>query len=132
MGIRTSNGLDDWAGLKSLVRIHRTRTLDDKTSEETAFFITSLEPKVRDIAQRLRSHWHTENQQHHVLDVTFTEDSSRIRKGSGPEISGAFRRIALNILQQDTTQKDTIRGKRKRCGWDETAFDKLLAAISRN
>ena len=28
-----------------------------------------------------------ENELHYTLDVTFREDSSRIRKGSGPEVS---------------------------------------------
>ena len=78
----------------------------------------------------LRSHWGIENSQHHILDVTFTEDSSRIRKGTGPEISSVFRRLALTILQQDTTIKGSIRGKRKVCGWNESAFEQLLAGIA--
>ena len=75
-------------------------------------------------------HWSTENSQHHVLDVTFTEDASRIRKGNGPEVTSVFRRLALNILQRDTTLKASIRGKRKLCGWDEIAFEKLIAGFS--
>ena len=65
-----------------------------------------------------------------ILDVTFTEDSSRIRKGNGPEITSVFRTLALTILQQDTSIKGSIRGKRKVCGWDESAFEKLLAGFS--
>jgi hypothetical protein len=65
-----------------------------------------------------------------VLDVTFTEDSSRIRKGNGPEITSVFRRLALNILQRDTSLKGSIRRKRKRCGWDETVFEQLLAGFT--
>ena len=61
-----------------------------------------------------------------MLDVTFSEDASRIRKGSAPEIAGAFRRMALNILQQETTIKDTIRGKRLRAGWDGVALDAIF------
>jgi hypothetical protein len=67
-----------------------------------------------------------------VFDVTFTEGASRIRKGNGPEISSVFRRLALNILQQDTSRKASIRGKRKRCGWDEAAFERLIAGFSSN
>ena len=67
-----------------------------------------------------------------MLDVTFTEDASRIRKGNGPEITSVFRRLALNILQRDTTLKASIRGKRKLCGWNETAFEKLIAGFSEN
>jgi hypothetical protein len=78
----------------------------------------------------LRSHWSIENSQHWILDVTFAEDASRIRKDSGPEIAGAFRRMALTILQRDTTIKENIRGKRLRAGWDESVLDDIYAAFS--
>jgi hypothetical protein len=54
----------------------------------------------------------------------------RIRKGNGPEITSVFRRLALNILQRDTSLKGSIRRKRKRCGWDEAAFEQLLAGFT--
>ncbi len=112
--------------------IHRRREVGGQVEESTETFITSLPCKVRDIADRLRSHWSTENQQHHILDVTFKEDSSRIRVGTGPEISSVFRRLALSILQRDTSVKDWISGKRKRCGWDNQALSKVLACFSAN
>ncbi len=90
-----------------------------------------LPPKVKAIAKHIRGHWSIENSRHHVLDVTFTEDSSRIRKGTGPEIAAGIRRMALNILQQDTTIKDNIKGKRERCGWSEDALDRLYYEFSR-
>jgi hypothetical protein len=54
----------------------------------------------------------------------------RIRKGNGPEITSVFSRLALNILQRDTSLKGSIRRKRKRCGWDEAAFEQLLAGFT--
>jgi predicted transposase YbfD/YdcC len=119
-----------WAGVKTIGCIYRTRLIDGRTEEAQEFFITSLPCTVRWIALHLRSHWSIENSQHHVLDVTFTEDASRIRKGTGPEISSVFRRLALNILQQDTTIPDNVRGKRKRCGWNEHTLERLIAGFS--
>ena len=120
----------NWKGIKSIGMIYRSREVNGKFEESIETFISSLEPKVRDIAGRIREHWGIENTQHYILDVTFTEDASRIRKGNGPEISSVFRRLALNILQQDTTIKDSIRGKRKRCGWDNSAIERLIANFS--
>ncbi len=37
--------------------------------------------------------------------------------------------MALNILRQDITLKDSIRGKRLRAGWDEDVLDKLYAGF---
>ena len=122
----------DWEGIKTIGTIFRSREVNGKYEEYSTTFITSLPCRVRDIAKRIRQHWGTENQQHHVLDVTFTEDASRIRKGTSPEISSVFRRLSLSILQQDTTMKDSIRGKRIRCGWESTALDTLIAGICRN
>jgi len=119
-----------WPGVKTIGTICRTREINGVIEDAQEFFITSLPCKVRAIAKHLRAHWSIENSQHHVLDVTFTEDASRIRKGNGPEITSVFRRLALNILQQDTTVKASIRGKRKLCGWSEDAFERLIAGFS--
>ena len=121
-----------WAGIATIGAIYRTREIHGTFEESQEFFITSLPCKVRAIGQHLRSHWSIENSQHYVLDVTFSEDASRIRKGNGPEITSVFRRLALNILQRDTTLKASIRGKRKLCGWDEATFEKLIAGFSEN
>jgi len=121
-----------WPGLNTIGSIYRTRETDGVVEESQEFFITSLPCRVRAISRHLRSHWSIENSQHHVLDVTFTEDASRIRRGNGPEITSVFRRLALNILQQDTTVKASIRGKRKLCGWSEPAFERLIAGFCGN
>ena len=96
------------------------------------FFISSLPPKVKRLSKFIRDHWKIENSEHYVLDVTFAEDASRIRRGTAPEISAAIRRMALNILQRDTTVKDNIRGKRMRAGWDDAVLDRIYAAFSGN
>lgn len=118
-----------WPGIVTLGQVYRERVVSGKVEEELVTFITSLPTRVRNLSKRVRAHWGIENSQHYVLDVTFGEDASRIRKGSGPEISSAIRRLALNILQRDTSLKDSIRGKRKRFAYDEVAFSRLLANI---
>ena len=127
---KNSEAFSRWPGIKTIGAIHRTREIGDEIEEFQTCFITSLPCVVRKTRDILRSHWSIENSQHHILDVTFTEDSSRIRKGTGPEISSVFRRLALTILQQDTSIKGSIRGKRKVCGWDESAFERLIAGFT--
>ena len=43
------------------------------------------------IATALREHWGIENGLHYVRDVTFAEDASRVRTGSGPRIMASLR-----------------------------------------
>lgn len=122
--------LKRWPGLKSVGMVFRKRTIGEKVEMETSFFITSHKPKVRALAEHIRGHWSIENSQHHVLDVTFAEDASRIRTGTAPEISASIRRMALNVLQRDKTVKDNIRGKRLRAGWDENVLERIWTAFS--
>jgi hypothetical protein len=46
-----------------------------------------------------RGHWSIENRSHYVRDVTFGEDASRIRKGSGPQIMASLRNAAIGLLR---------------------------------
>jgi predicted transposase YbfD/YdcC len=121
---------DKWVDLKSIGMVYRQREEKGELQHETMFFITNHAPKVKTLARHLRDHWSIENSQHWVLDVTFAEDASRIRKGSAPEIAGAFRRMALTILQRDITIKENIRGKRLRAGWDENVLDQIYAGFT--
>ena len=120
---------DKWAGIKTIGCIYRSQEKNGKLEESQEFFISSLPSQPRVIAKNVRSHWGIESSEHYVLDVTFSEDASRIRKGTGPEISSVFRRLALNVLQQDTTLKNTIRGKRKQCACNEQVLEQLIAGF---
>ncbi|MCA9024336.1 MAG: ISAs1 family transposase [Planctomycetaceae bacterium] len=126
--------LSRWPSLRSIGLLYRHSTSTDKQGEtkeshDVAFFIISLPPRVRRLNQPLRDHWSIENSEHYVLDVVLTEDASRIRTGSAPEVAAAFRRLSLNILQQDRSLKENIRGKRLRAGWDEAALDGIDTAF---
>lgn len=120
----------DWKGIKTIGMVYRHREGGVAEHDENTFFISSLLPQVKRLSRLLRDHWKIENSQHYVLDVTFAEDASRIRVGNSPEISAAFRRMALNILQKDTTVKDSIRGKRLRAGWDDNVLDNIYAGFN--
>jgi predicted transposase YbfD/YdcC len=119
-----------WCGLQTIGLICRRRELADGTEQvDLSYFISSLAPTVKVHARHLRNHWSVENTVHHTLDVTFTEDASRIRKGNGQEIISIFRRLALSILKSDTTIKDNIRGKRLLAGWNLDNLKSILSAF---
>lgn len=119
-----------WKDIQSIGMVCRQRTENGVVQKETMFFISSLPPRVRKLAKHLRGHWGIENSLHWVLDVTFREDDSRIRKGNGPEIASMFRKIALNILQRDTTVKSSLRGKRLQAGWNNDVLEAILAGFN--
>ncbi len=74
-----------WAGLQSVVMVVRVRHLWNKTTHEVQFYLSSLPCDAVGIGRAIRADWGIENQLHWVLDVTFGEDTSRIRTGHSPE-----------------------------------------------
>jgi predicted transposase YbfD/YdcC len=121
-----------WAGLQSVVMVYRHREVAGKETDEVHYYISSLPPKVKRLADAIRDHWGIENSLHWVLDVVFAEDDSRIRKGHGPETTGMLRRLALSILEQDTSLKSSLRGKRLQAGWNNDLLEKILTGFSGN
>ena len=111
----------DWPGLRSVVAVEAQReVIGHGRSVERRYFITSLASDAQALGQAVRDHWRVENSLHHVLDVSFHEDESRVRRGHGPENLSRLRRIALNRLKSADryTRRKSIKGRRKIAGWD--------------
>jgi predicted transposase YbfD/YdcC len=123
-------GHAEWVDVRSIVMVYRATQRNGKLQEETSFYLSSLPPKVRRIARYIRGHWGIENTLHWTLDVIFAEDRSRIRSGNGPEIASIFRKLALMVLQQDTSSKGSLRGKRLQAGWNEDFLERILCGFA--
>ena len=116
-----------WFGLKSLVLIERERIVANATSLEQAYYISSAPADARQLAKAARSHWGIENTCHWVIDVTFNEDQSRIRRGDGAQNFAVLRQFALNLLKQEKS-KSSIRRKRFRASLcDDFRFQVLVS-----
>jgi predicted transposase YbfD/YdcC len=120
---------EQWRDLRSVGMVYAERRIGEETSGESRFFISSLRPEVRAFARAVRGHWGVENQLHWVLDVTFGEDQSRVRKDHGPENLAWLRRVAVSLLRQEPT-KASVKCKRKMAGWDNDYLLSILLANS--
>jgi len=123
-------GFADWAKLTSIGMVLRITQTGDKETGEISYFLSSRPPKVKAFAKVVRGHWSIESQLHWVLDVTFTEDASRIRKKHAPQTSAVLRRLAVSILSQDTLVKDNIRGKRYRACLSTDVLEQILLSFA--
>jgi predicted transposase YbfD/YdcC len=85
----------------------KTRRLDGTTwTTEVAYAVTSLAAEhatASQLASWVRGHWHIENRLHWVRDVTFDEDRSHIRCGSGPRVMASLRNLVISILRINGT-----------------------------
>lgn len=127
---KTLPGFADWANLATIVMVIRTTITNGRETGEVAYFLSSLPPKVKTLAKRIRQHWSIESQLHWVLDVTFTEDASRIRKRHAPQTSAMLRRLAVSILSSDTSVKDNLRGKRYRASLSTDVLERILLSFA--
>ena len=119
---------DKWVGLNCIAMVESYRQVGDETTHEVRYYISSLAPEAKPLAEAIRSHWSIENPLHWVLDVAFREDECRIRNGHAPENFTLLRHLALSALNQESTAKVGIKNKRLRAGWDDDYLLKVLAA----
>jgi predicted transposase YbfD/YdcC len=125
-------GREEWKDLKSVVMIEAERFIGDAVFVETRYYLSSLSNDAEVLNEAVRSHWGVENSLHWVLDVTFHEDSSRIKKENAPENFGLLRRLALCLLKKETTSKRSIKGKRLRASWDDGYLLQVLCGNVEN
>jgi predicted transposase YbfD/YdcC len=116
-----------WVGLKSIVAVTAKREGKDKTTEETRYFISSMDASdPKRLGQVVQAHWGIENNLHWVLDYAFDEDSLRARLGNSAANMAVIRHIALNLVKSEKTAKVGVKNKRLKAGWDE---DYLLKVV---
>jgi predicted transposase YbfD/YdcC len=121
---------EQWPGIKSLILVERQRDVDGKVSVELSYYISSLDRRTRAkrLAYYVRGHWSVENNLHWQLDVSFSEDDRRIRKGHGAENFSRLCRIALNLLKAEPTAKVGVAIRRQKCGWDNEYLLKVATS----
>lgn len=93
----------EWESVKAIIKATRfrrkyhTKKKIWKSSDEVSFYISTISLSADLFCQAIRRHWHIENKNHYVRDVTLGEDRSRIR--INPHIFAKLRSFALNILR---------------------------------
>lgn len=120
-----------WPQLVALIKLESVRRVGgaEQESREYRYYISSRKLTAAQAIDTTRLHWHIENSFHWVLDMAFREDEARLRKENGAENFALLRRMALNLLKQDTTKKIGIKNKRLLAGWDQAYLLHLLGLL---
>jgi predicted transposase YbfD/YdcC len=117
----------EWPQLTTIAFVQRERRLPDKTTLESAFYISSLANDAARILDATRQHWSIENALHWTLDVAFHEDLNRARLDHSAQNLAILRHIALNLLKQENSLKVGLKAKRLRAGCDDAYLLNILA-----
>jgi len=118
---------EHWKDIQSICMIIGRRVEKGREESQTRYFISSLPPKAKPLAEAVRWHWGIENSLHWVLDMSFREDNCRIRKGFGTENMATLRRLAISLLKREST-KQSIATKRLMAAWDDDYLFRVLLA----
>ena len=105
--------------------VEASREKYGKLQKQTRFYLRGLLTDAASSNKLVRNHWGIENNLHWMLDVVFSEDQSRTRKGNAPENMTTLRKIALQLLNQQT-DKQSIKSRRKIAAWNNDYLLQLL------
>jgi len=121
---------NSWKNLTSIIKVESVREFKNSSKpleKTTRYYISSLQADAKTFQKNIRLHWSIENSLHWVLDVAFSEDASRKRAGNSPQNFSILSKIALNLLKNETAEKQGIKGKRLKCAYNQ---DYLLKVIN--
>jgi len=111
--------------LSGLVCVENLIEEKGKTTQERRFYITSRPMNAKEALHAVREHWRIENSLHWVLDITFKDDLSRVRKGHGAKNMAVVRHFAINLVR-NAKDKKSIKTRRKLAGWSTDYMISLL------
>nr|VFJ53264.1 MAG: Predicted transposase YbfD/YdcC associated with H repeats [Candidatus Kentron sp. FW] len=118
-----------WKSIRCIICVEATRQVGQKISTERRYYISSNGNAAEKLLLMIRAHWGIENSLHWVLDMSFGEDQSRIRKGNAPGNIAVIRHAVLNAIRLTKPKHLSIKQMRKLAGWDNCTMAKILQAI---
>lgn len=124
--------VEEWKNLKSLICVESIRQVNNKTSTEKRYYLSSLEPNAKMLATCIRKHWTVENELHWSLDVAFNEDKCKIKDKNAAANFAATRRFALGLLKNAKLSKVGIKNQRLQAAWDDNFLEKLFLFFQQN
>lgn len=89
----------DWPGLKAVFSVERTNSTTRKTTTETSYYIASTDASAKRLLCIAREHWNIESM-HWLLDVVFSEDTSRFLSENAHLWLNVFRKYALAVQKK--------------------------------
>jgi predicted transposase YbfD/YdcC len=120
-----------WPGLRSVFEVRRIVTAKEKTSDETSYYISSLDTSAADLLEISRAHWKIESL-HWMLDEDFSEDECRLVSENTHQIFNAFRKLALALhrsYMKNQSRKRSIKSNLLSCLISEQALVNLWASL---
>jgi predicted transposase YbfD/YdcC len=124
-------GKEEWNGLKSVFAVRRITTTKHKSTDETSYYITSLDVPAEKLLHITREHWKIESL-HWLLDVTFSEDDCEIISENGHKTLNILRKLALLLHKQyieKHSKKCSVKSSLLQCLLDDERLCLILESL---
>lgn len=135
---RKTNDIDflsyhEWPGLKSVFEVQRVTTNKSgtATTDETSYYISSLDVSAEELLHISRAHWMIESM-HWMLDVDFSEDTCELLSENGQKSLNIFRKFALfthKSFMAKQPKKRSIKSNLLRCLVSESALLEVIRSL---
>ncbi len=102
--------------IKTILKVVNQTEFKDHCTQDDRLYISSTTLDIDRLAHGARGHWGVESM-HWLLDVTFGDDRSRYRTGSGAKNMAVVRRFALGLVRANK-DKGSVKTRRKSASWD--------------
>lgn len=121
----------DWEGLTTVFSVRRIVTTKGMTSDETSFYISSLDSDAKELLKISREHWKIESM-HWLLDVVFSEDKCAILSDNGQKSLNVLRKLALllhkNYLSKQP-KKCSVKASLLQCLIDDNRLLEIIRSL---
>lgn len=88
-----------WKNAGSVITVERSGSRGEEWGESISYYLCSLPPLSRHLAEGIRGHWLIENQLHWVKDVILEEDISPQKTGFAPVNLSLLKTWVLTLLR---------------------------------
>ena len=123
------SGVENWMGVKSIFALRRIVTTKYETTDETSYYISSLDSSPESLLHTVREHWKIESM-HWLLDVVFSEDdhiSSSINAHKTLNILRKFALLLHKTYIQEHNLKISLKNSMLDCLMDDDYILKLCS-----
>ena len=121
-----NNSDSKWYTVNGIGYVEAKRTINEKTSIQTRYFIVSSDIGITKFVEAVRGHWGIENNLHNFLDVALLEDLSRVRNRNAAQNLAVLRRMGVNRIEKNKKPKLSKRCMLLKAGWDTDYLKSLL------
>jgi predicted transposase YbfD/YdcC len=115
-----------WLHIKSVLEVEAKRSVNEKETASTRYFVSYLAINAEEAAKMIRAHWAIENKLHWVPDVVFREDELNVKVPDGAKHLAIFDRAALNVIKQHKRVKDSMAALRRKATWNPSFRSELI------